>query len=195
MYMCSRSRLCVHVYVYVNMYKIYRRSPTGNTHTYVCVCAQHTYVCVCAHNESICLCTRFSLSTGQIGLHVLCLDVYGYVCVANRWTSLSVRMPWTAVYAHYHVYIHMYILTYTCCVQVNWPTRADALDGKLGDDYFSNGEISTRVSIERAFAKLTETPDRMSWGSSTPLEVNAFYGPKSNGCVRYFCVNMHLCVV
>jgi predicted metalloendopeptidase len=72
------------------------------------------------------------------------------------------------------------VCTYTNA-QVDWPERAEALVGKLGDDYFNNGEISTLVSIERAFSKLTKTPERMSWGSSTPLEVNAFYGPKSNG--------------
>lgn len=62
-----------------------------------------------------------------------------------------------------------------------WPKRANALDGKLTDDYFHNGEVSTRLSLERALNKLTRTPKRRAWGGSTPLEVNAFYGPKSNG--------------
>lgn len=65
--------------------------------------------------------------------------------------------------------------------KLDWPERAQALDGKLGDDYFTNGEMSTRVSIERSFDKLDKPVQRYSWGSSTPLEVNAFYGPKSNG--------------
>jgi putative endopeptidase len=64
---------------------------------------------------------------------------------------------------------------------VDWPSRAHALDGKLGPDYFRNGEIATRVSMERALSKLTRHPNRRAWGGSTPLEVNAFYGPKSNG--------------
>jgi len=63
----------------------------------------------------------------------------------------------------------------------DWPKRAEALDGKLSEDYFLNGEVSTRMSMERALNKLSKTPERRSWGGSTPLEVNAFYGPKSNG--------------
>jgi predicted metalloendopeptidase len=62
-----------------------------------------------------------------------------------------------------------------------WPARAHALDGKLGPDYFRNGEIATRVSMERSLSKLLRKPERRSWGGSTPMEVNAFYGPKSNG--------------
>jgi len=67
---------------------------------------------------------------------------------------------------------------------LKWPHRANALVGMLGSDggdYFKNGMISTRVSIERSFEKLDERVQRDSWGSSTPLEVNAFYGPKANG--------------
>jgi len=64
---------------------------------------------------------------------------------------------------------------------VDWPERAHALDGKLGPDYFRNGEVATRVSMDRALSKLTRHPQRRAWGGSTPLEVNAFYGPKSNG--------------
>ncbi len=53
-----------------------------------------------------------------------------------------------------------------------WPSQTHALDGKLGPDYFLNGEISTRLSLERSMNKLTETPNRRSWGESTPLEVS-----------------------
>jgi len=65
--------------------------------------------------------------------------------------------------------------------QVKWPERARALEGRLGPNYFVNTEISSRVSIERTMRELTEPTDRRSWGGSTPLEVNAFYGPSSNG--------------
>ena len=65
--------------------------------------------------------------------------------------------------------------------KIEWPERVFALDGKLGPDYFRNGEIATRLSMNRALSKLTRHPERRSWGGSTPLEVNAFYGPKSNG--------------
>mmetsp|Transcript_44523 Transcript_44523/g.104894 ORF Transcript_44523/g.104894 Transcript_44523/m.104894 type:complete len:412 (+) Transcript_44523:3-1238(+) len=63
----------------------------------------------------------------------------------------------------------------------DWPKRANALEGHLGKDYFCNQEIATRLSLQRSMEKLTKTPDRRHWGGSTPLEVNAFYGPKSNG--------------
>jgi len=65
--------------------------------------------------------------------------------------------------------------------EVDWPDRVNALAGKLGDDYFTNGEIATRLGLERSMDKLLKTPRKRAWGGSTPLEVNAFYGPKSNG--------------
>jgi len=63
----------------------------------------------------------------------------------------------------------------------DWPKRANALNGKLGEGYFFNQEIATRLSLQHSMEKLTKTPNRRHWGGSTPLEVNAFYGPKSNG--------------
>jgi len=65
--------------------------------------------------------------------------------------------------------------------KVDWPARAEVLKGKLGGNFYRNGEISTRVGMERSFNKLSQGVTRRSWGGSTPLEVNAFYGPESNG--------------
>jgi len=65
--------------------------------------------------------------------------------------------------------------------KVDWPDRIAALDGLVGPDYFYNTEVSSRVAIERTMKDLTGKTNRRSWGGSTPLEVNAFYGPSSNG--------------
>ncbi|KAJ1470239.1 hypothetical protein T484DRAFT_1848520, partial [Baffinella frigidus] len=50
-----------------------------------------------------------------------------------------------------------------------------------GDDLFANYMTSNRVAIEQDFIKLPEAPNRRSWGGSTPMDVNAFYGPNNNG--------------
>eukprot|EP00960_Hanusia_phi_P072075 767698-Hanusia_phi.AAC.6 len=64
---------------------------------------------------------------------------------------------------------------------VDWPEQTYQLDGHVGDNYFMNGEIVTRMGMERSMEKLSKKPERRSWGGNTPLEVNAFYGPKNNG--------------
>jgi len=63
----------------------------------------------------------------------------------------------------------------------DWPEQTTLLDGKLGDDLFANYMTSNRVAIEQDFIKLPEAPNRRSWGGSTPMDVNAFYGPNNNG--------------
>lgn len=63
----------------------------------------------------------------------------------------------------------------------DWPKQTTLLDGKFGDDLFTNYMISNRVAIEEDFLKLPKAPNRRNWGGSTPMDVNAFYGPNNNG--------------
>ena len=55
------------------------------------------------------------------------------------------------------------------------------LDGKIGEDFFANYMLTARLAVERDFEKIDEAPNRRDWGSSSPLMVNAFYGPNNNG--------------
>jgi predicted metalloendopeptidase len=54
------------------------------------------------------------------------------------------------------------------------------MQGKIGPDFFTNYMVSQRLAVERDFLKINDKPKRREW-SSTPMAVNAFYGPTSNG--------------
>jgi putative endopeptidase len=62
-----------------------------------------------------------------------------------------------------------------------WPSETTDLDGKIGEDFFTNYMLTARLAVERDFEKIDEAPNRRDWGSSSPLMVNAFYGPNNNG--------------
>jgi putative endopeptidase len=62
-----------------------------------------------------------------------------------------------------------------------WPKETWDMDGKIGTDFFTNFMLTNRLSVERDFERIAETPNRRDWGGSSPLMVNAFYGPNNNG--------------
>jgi predicted metalloendopeptidase len=62
-----------------------------------------------------------------------------------------------------------------------WPRETTDLDGKIGRDFFTNYMLTARLSVERDFERIAEAPNRRDWGGSSPLMVNAFYGPNNNG--------------
>lgn len=61
-----------------------------------------------------------------------------------------------------------------------WPPETFDMDGKMGPELFVNYMLSQRLAVERDLRKILEAPKRRAW-SSSPLVVNAFYGPSSNG--------------
>jgi len=65
--------------------------------------------------------------------------------------------------------------------KIDWPHETTAMDGLIGKDYYTNYMLIERLSVERDFDKIDEKPNRRDWGSSSPLMVNAFYGPNNNG--------------
>eukprot|EP00802_Teleaulax_amphioxeia_P007748 Tamp_07756.p1 GENE.Tamp_07756~~Tamp_07756.p1 ORF type:complete len:773 (+),score=207.08 Tamp_07756:340-2319(+) len=62
-----------------------------------------------------------------------------------------------------------------------WPSETTDLDGLIGKDFFTNYMLTARLAVERDFEKIDEVPNRRDWGGSSPLMVNAFYGPNNNG--------------
>jgi len=62
-----------------------------------------------------------------------------------------------------------------------WPRETTDLEGKIGEDFFTNYMLTARLAVERDFERIDEKPNRRDWGSSSPLMVNAFYGPNNNG--------------
>jgi predicted metalloendopeptidase len=63
----------------------------------------------------------------------------------------------------------------------HWPKKTEELDGKMTDSLYKNECVAKRQAVERSLKQLTEVPNRRHWGGSTPLAVNAFYGPSNNG--------------
>lgn len=61
-----------------------------------------------------------------------------------------------------------------------WPPETTDMDGKMGPKLFTNYMLAQRLAVERDFVKILEQPKRREW-SSTPMVVNAFYGPSNNG--------------
>jgi len=64
--------------------------------------------------------------------------------------------------------------------KVAWPPETFDMDGKMTDQLFVNYMVAQRLAVERDFVKIHDKPERREW-SSSPLTVNAFYGPSSNG--------------
>ena len=64
--------------------------------------------------------------------------------------------------------------------KVAWPPETFDMDGKMTDQLFVNYMVAQRLAVERDFLKIHDKPERREW-SSSPLTVNAFYGPSSNG--------------
>jgi putative endopeptidase len=52
--------------------------------------------------------------------------------------------------------------------------------GKVTNNLYYNDNLSSRLQVQRTLRKIDKAPDRRHW-SSTPLAVNAFYGPTNNG--------------
>jgi len=61
-----------------------------------------------------------------------------------------------------------------------WPAETKDMDGKMGPELFVNYMVAQRLAVDRDFVKIYDKPKRREW-SSSPLTVNAFYGPSSNG--------------
>ena len=62
----------------------------------------------------------------------------------------------------------------------DWPPETFDMDGKMSSDLFVNYMVTQRLAVERDFRKIHDAPKRRAW-SSSPMTVNAFYGPSSNG--------------
>jgi len=65
--------------------------------------------------------------------------------------------------------------------QPAWPRETKDLDGVIGEDFFTNYMLTAALAVERDFERIDEKPNRRDWGGSSPLMVNAFYGPNNNG--------------
>lgn len=66
--------------------------------------------------------------------------------------------------------------------KTNWPMQATQLDGRVMEHSFlGNFILSKRVQVDGYFRDTVRQIDRMSWGDSSPLEVNAFYQSQQNG--------------
>lgn len=62
-----------------------------------------------------------------------------------------------------------------------WPEPTTDMEGTMGPDLFINYMVISRMNINRELDRLEKSPKRRAWGGSTPLDVNAFYGPNNNG--------------